>query len=108
MFKKILAALMLAGVAFTISTGTANAVPVNPNPTHTARTWTPPKTWHHKRTWHPRTVTVTPGMTLWRVSVICRGYQFDYSEKAGHLWPTIARRNHIKGTTIRVGQRLTC
>ena len=108
MFKKFALAMMLAIFGIVGVGGVAHATPINPNPSHPARTWTPPKTWHPKRTWHPKTVTVRPGMTLWRVSVICRGYQFDYPEKAGHLWPTIARRNHIKGKTIYVGQRLTC
>lgn len=60
------------------------------------------------RKWHPKTVTVRRGMTLWRVAVICYGYKYSYHEKAGHLWPKVAKRNHVKGKTIRVGQRLSC
>lgn len=57
---------------------------------------------------HPKSVKVKKGMTLWRVAVKCYGYQYAYPEKAGHKWPQVAKRNHIKGKRIYVGQTLSC
>lgn len=52
--------------------------------------------WTKPKPPRPKYVKVKRGQTLWRLAVIYRGN--------GHEWPTIARLNGIKGTTIYAGQ----
>jgi nucleoid-associated protein YgaU len=49
---------------------------------------------------------VVPGETLWSIAVKEYAGLLDDPRQAGHQWRNIAAANHLRGTTIRPGQRL--
>lgn len=54
----------------------------------------------------PRYVKVVRGDTLWRIAVNAYSYGENPNEHAGQQYRKIMRLNHLRSTTIRVGQRL--
>jgi hypothetical protein len=62
------AAAALVALALTVAgSSAATAVPIDPSPTHPARTWHqtrhPARTWHVARTWHPKPCQTWPRPT---------------------------------------------